>query len=376
MTPNDSTGSTGPARAVRVLYSCPRPPGEPGIGAVAEAQLRGLAAAGFEVTVYAPATGSAAPPGATATATLGRRVPRGLLGSPAAYAYHDARVAHALAARPYAYDIVHTWPRACLRTLRTAARVGVPGLRELSVPAPTPAGRDAAERAAAAWLLAPTDEAARALAGSEPEKTVRHAYGYDPAHVRPADGPRPADRPFTVVLAGGAGHDEGIRQALRAWREAGAPGRLLVHGDSRPSGTAPLFEVAGVSRADGDLAGLLRDADAVMLPGATGGTTTAALVTATLAAAARGCVPLVPDGHGAPVRHLLDGLVHPADDVETLAGHLRMLADDPGLLAKLSEAATAASTARTWEHAGDRLADVYRALRRVPAPLPGETASR
>jgi D-inositol-3-phosphate glycosyltransferase len=383
MAPNDSTESAGQARAVRVLYSCPRLPGDPGIGAVAGAQLRGLVAAGFEVTVYAAAITTPVP-GTVAVQTLAagsHRIPRRALGSPAVHAYHDARVAHALAARPYAYDIVHTWPRACLRTLRTAARVGVPGLRELdgpaSRPARAPASRDAAERAAAAWLLAPTDEAVRALAdsGADASKAVRHAYGYDPTHVRPTDGPRPTDRPFTVVLAGGGRPDDGLRQALRAWREAGAPGQLLVHGNlpaSHRKRIAPLFEVAGVIMAGaGDLADLLRGADAVVLPSTTGGTGTAVL-----AAAACGCVPLVPDGHGAPARHLIDGLVHPAGDVETLAGHLRMLADDPGLLAKLREAAIAAGAARTWERAGDRLADIYRALRRIPAPLPGETTIR
>lgn len=404
-----SESASAGTRPVRVLYSFPHTLGAAGIGIAALHQLRALVRAGFEVTLYATSLAAPVDGLTSAVETLvvgGRRVPHRAFGLVRnAYGFHDALVARALARRPYAFDVVHAWPRGCVRTLRTARRVGVPGLRELCSPHSATAceaaereaarvgmrlprrhaqrgtaghlAREDAEYRAAALLLAPSDHVVRTFVerGFAADQLVRHAYGFDPTRFFPADGAE-ADqrgpRPFTVVFAGRGEPNKGLHHALRAWRASGIEGRFLVCGTIMPAyraRIASLLALPGVAETGfvDDLGALLRGADVLVLPSVTEGSALVALE-----AAASGCVPLVSEASGYPGSHLVDGLTHQVGDVEELTGQLRQLADDRALLAKLRSAALTLSAGWTWEHAGQRLADIYRDVRRTPTPLPGD----
>lgn len=393
-------------RPIRVLYSFPHALGGSGIGIAALHQVRAAVAAGFEVTVYATSLAAPVDGAERVVETLvvrGRRVPHRAFGSVRkAYEFHDAVVARAITTRPYAFDLVHAWPRGCIRTLTAARRVGLPALRELCSPHSTTAcelaereaarlgmrlprrhahrgtaghlRREEAEYQAAGLLLAPSDHVVRTFTdrGYDPDRLVRHAYGFDPSRFFPATGERPGRRPFTAVFAGRGEPNKGLHHALRAWCAAGSPGRFYVCGTIMPAyraRIASLLASPGV-RETGfveDLGALLREADVLVLPSVTEGS---ALVT--MEAAACGCVPLISDACGSPVSHMVDGMVHPVGDVEELSSHLRLLAEDRSLLAKLRDGAVTASAGWTWEQAGVRLANIYRAARRVPDPLPGD----
>lgn len=405
-TANGLSDSYG-ARPVRVLYSFPHTLGAPGIGTTALHQVRALIAAGFEVTAYATSIAAPLPGVHRAVETLvvrGRRIPHRAFGSVRrAYAFHDALVARAVATRPYAFDAVHAWPRGCVRTLATARRVGIPGMRELCSPHSATAceaaereaarvgmhlprrhahrgtaghlRREDAEYRAASVLLAPSDQVVRTFVerGFAPDRMARHAYGYDPARFFPAADPdRPASRPFTAVFAGRGEPNKGLHHALRAWRASQVDGRFLVCGTIMPAyraRIASLLALPGVAETGfvDDLGRLLREADVLVLPSVTEGSALVALE-----AAASGCVPLVSDACGYPGSHLSDALVHRVGDVEELTGHLRLLAEDRALLTKLRAAAVDASASWTWDRAGARLAGIYRDVRRTPAALPGD----
>ncbi|WP_250283802.1 glycosyltransferase family 4 protein [Frankia sp. CiP1_Cm_nod2] len=404
ITTNDTAAATATAgeRPLRVLYSFPHTLGRPGISTTAFHQVRSMIDAGFAVTVYCTSLAGELDGAAEVVETMvarGRRIPHRAIGVRRAYGYHDRRTAHELATRPYAYDVVHTWPRGCIHTLRTARRIGLPGLREVCSPhsrsacglaeqeaaacgIQLPRGhahrgttghlrREDAEYDAASTLLCPSDYVVRTFAeyGADTGRLVRHAYGYDPARFFPTDLPRPADRPFTMVFAGRGEPNKGLHYALRAWRDAGAPGELLICGVIMPEYRASLGELLSLPgvRELGfvdDLGTLFRSADALVLPSVTEGS---ALVT--LEAAACGCVPVISDACGSPARHLVDGLVHQATDTATLAEHIRLLAEDPATLATLRQGCLDARNRHTWDAAGTRLAEVYRAAARPRPPL-------
>ncbi|ABW15885.1 glycosyl transferase group 1 [Parafrankia sp. EAN1pec] len=401
----DGNAEGGRAGSLRVLYSISHPLGRPGIATTALYQVRGLIAAGFQVTVYCTSLAIPVPATHRVVQTMvarGVRIPNRAVGVRRAYAYHDWCLARELARRPHTYDVVHAWPRGCVRTLRTARRIGLPAFREVCSPhsraAFDLAGREAAatgvrlprrhaqrgrswrlrleeaEYAAASWLLCPSDHVVRTFIehGVDAGRLVRHQYGFDPDRFRPALGPRPADRPFTVAFAGRGEPNKGLHYALRAWRDAGSPGTFLICGVIMPDYRARLGELLGLPGVRelgfvSDLDRVLRESDALVLPSVSEGS---ALVT--LEAAGSGCIPVVSDACGSPTRHLIDGLVHRATDTAELTRHLRLLAEEPTTRARLRAACIAGRDAHTWARAGERLAEIYQAaVRARPGGAPG-----
>ena len=103
-----------------------------------------------------------------------------------------------------------------------------------------------------------------------------------------------------------------------------------------------------------DPAALMRACDVMVLPSFEEGS---ALVT--YEGRACGCVLAISDHTGAPAENGVDALVHAAGDGAALTGHLRALADDPALLARLRTASLERARHLTWADAGRALADAY-----------------
>lgn len=393
-----------PTRALRVLYSFPHTLGKPGIATTALQQIRGLVAAGVEVTVVCTFA-AVEIPGVRLVETLriaGRRVPhRAFISTQRAYDYHDRVTARFLRRERDRVDLVHVWPRSCLRTLAAARAAGVPSVREVpsahTVSALREAGRAAAELglelpathsharnddvvrrelrefAATDLLLVPSTYARDTFLaeGVAAERLVRTRYGFDPALFTPRpDHGHTADRRFTALFLGRGEPNKGLHHALQAWLDSGAAaagGTFLIAGRVWP----PYGELLAAQLADpsvevlgfvDDTPALVAGADVLLLPSYTEGS---ALVT--YEALGTGCVPLVSVAAGAPVRDGVDGLVHEVGDVQTLTAHLAGLVKDPDELRRMRLAAIEGRDELTWTAAGRQLAEAYHSvLERAP----------
>ena len=98
---------------MRVLYSFPHKIGADRICYTAWQQVRGLASAGAQVTVFPGAVSRVLPEGITVRPTLARgrfRIPYKVLGRIGACVLHDRIVAGRLKRMAGEVDIVHCWP--------------------------------------------------------------------------------------------------------------------------------------------------------------------------------------------------------------------------------------------------------------------------
>lgn len=381
--------------ALRVLYSFPDTVGKPGIGSIAEAQVRGLVEQGADVTLVA--TSVPRPPAGvrdciTTLALLGRRIPHRAVGVRRAQRWHDGRAASVLARG--GFDLVHVWPHGALRTLQASRMLAVPSVREVPN-THTGHAYEVGERVArelglstaeghshtydserlaveeeeyrlADALLVPSAHALGTFTerGFPGERLLLHRYGCDPERFRPAPEPPGADpaRGLTAVFAGRCEPRKGLHIALEAWRRSGAGrrGRLVVVGEFvRGYGerlgdllTQPGVEVRGFTS---DLPATFREADVLLFPSLEEGT---ALVT--YEAQAAGLVPVVSDAAGARCDDGVHGLVHRAGDVGTLTEHLGRLDEDRELLLRLRRGALAHVGELTWDAAAVELLACYR----------------
>jgi glycosyltransferase involved in cell wall biosynthesis len=166
---------------------------------------------------------------------------------------------------------------------------------------------------------------------------------------------------FLFVARGEAA--KGLHHGLRAWRDAGAAesARLVLCGQIEPAFRerfGDLLAQPGVEERGfvADMAPLMRDADVLLLPSLNEGS---ALVT--FEAQASGCVLAVSDATGAPAEHDVHGLIHPAGDEAVLTEHVRALATDRALLARLRERVVAERERLSWDAAAGGLAAAYEA---------------
>ena len=379
---------------MRVLYSFPHSLDRAGIANVARNQVEALSALGAEVTVYCTSLGSLRfPADVRVVQTLQRfgvRMPHRVVGVQRAYGLHDALVAAHVARHGHEYDVVHAWPRACLRTLRSARDVGLVSFREAPSPHTESAMREAeaaaaavgislpkrhshalnarvlareeAEYRAANFVLVPSDYAKKTFLtrGFRPEHLMLHGYGCDTDDFRP---PVPETRrsgPLSAVFVGRGEPNKGLHVALAAWRRSDpAPGssfevcgrllpdyeRLLAEDLAQPSVRQIGFR--------SDVETVLRRADVLLLPS---WTEASALVT--LEAQASGCIPLVSEASGSPARHGVEGLVHRVGDVDALTGHLVAIAD-PEMRAEMRARCVASRPSLSWRASGERLLAAY-----------------
>lgn len=378
---------------MRVLYSFPHSLDRPGIALTARQQVLGLARLGVQVELFVTSIGALElPPGVTVHTTLsmgGLRLPHRAVGVQRAYDYHDAVVSGWLSRHGAGIDIVHAWPRGCLRTLTTARSLGIPGLRESPNPhtasvirqselAAADAGiglpaahshasnrnvlaKEREEYAAARAVLVPSDYARDEFLaeGFPAQSLLQHRYGCDLERF-PARTASREPRPFRAVFVGRGDPTKGLHVALEAWRIANlSNAEFLIAGALQPDFAAALADLLALPTVSAlgfvtDVSALLRSADVMLLPTWTEGS---ALVT--LEAEASGCVPMISTAAGALGDDGVDFLAHPIGDRAALAAQLVRLAGDPEQLATLSARGTARREFLSWDRAGEVLLERY-----------------
>lgn len=381
-------------KPVRVLYSFPHKLGAGRICYTAWQQVNGLAAAGANVLVFPGVLYRPSPANVVVQPTLARgrwRIPYKLLGTMRACALHDWIVARRLETMAGQIDVVHTWPLGALRTLRTAARLGIPAVLErpnahtrlayqvvqeectrLDVELPPdhehawkPAvlAREEEEYRQAQRLLCPSDFVMQTFLrhGFPRERLLHHEYGYDETMFYPPAAPRAAGRGLTVLFAGVCAVRKGLHYALEAWLRSPAhrEGAFLIAGDFLPAYARKLAyqlsdrSVRVLGNRD-DLPDLMRQSDVLVLPSIEEGF---GLVCAE--AMGCGCVPLVSDACTEICVHRQNALVHHVGDVEVLTRQLTMLHEDRNLLQRLREGCLRAAPQHTWTAAGRKLLQAY-----------------
>jgi glycosyltransferase involved in cell wall biosynthesis len=389
---------------MRILYSFPHAIGAPGIGTTAIQQVKGLIGRGQDVTVMAASihpNANALPHLAKTMVFAGVRVPHRVLGIDRTMALHDARVAAHLRRNPDAYEVVHSWPGATLRTSKIASEIGIPCLREVpnthtanamdvvgalcrELDVELPKGhshqldvdkirREEREYRQATFLLVPSDYVRSTFIsrGFSAEKLLRHQYGFDSEAFTPPSKPRRGR--LHAIFLGAVDPRKGMHIALEAWKRAGADRdcQLSIYGGVVDGYEAVLSRFLPMSKVQfegftEDAAAVLRGADILLLPSFEEGS---ALVT--YEAQGSGVVPLVSDATGALCEHGVSGLVHPAGDVQTLSEHIAQVRGDRRFLEKLRGGVLRNRASLTWEAAAERLEQCYETAR--TATMAGRT---
>jgi D-inositol-3-phosphate glycosyltransferase len=382
---------------VRVLYSFPHRVGAPGIGSIAEHQVRGLLGQGHTVSLYCMSVSCSLPGLRRLVRTLGvgrHRIPRRPFGFDRALAYHDWRVARASRVVAGEVDAIHCWGLGSVQTLAAARELGIHSFREVPnahtefayqraageaaklgvrmprghshIPNPRRLELERREFGLADTLLVPSDYVRDTFLerGFRREQLARHQYGFDPDRFPAPSTPEArVTRPLRACFVGHGEPRKGLHYALQAWFDSGVAttGRFVICGGFVPQyrkRLTPLLEHPSIETVgfQSDVGAVMRQADILMLPSLEEGS---ALVT--YEAQASGCVLLVSDAAGALCRHADEALVHRAGDVHTLTEHLRRVDADRDMLARLRATTLARRNQLTWSAAAARLDEIYRA---------------
>ena len=381
-------------KPIRVLYSFPHKLGSGRICYTAWEQVRGIAKAGAEVTVFPGVLHRAIPERVKVMPTLARgpiRIPYKLVGMVRACEIHDAIVARRLRRMAQKIDIVHAWPVGSLRTLETAKKLGIPTVLERPnantrfayevvrdecdrIGVPLPKGHEheyneeilkieEAEYAAASKLLCPSEFVVKTFVdkGFSRDKLLRHIYGYDQNRFYPNPTENGASRGLRVIFVGVCAVRKGLHFALEAWLNSGAQnkGQFLIAGGFIPAYEEKLKSMLSHPsvRALGhreDIPELMRNSDIMILPSIEEG-----FGLVCTEALGSGSVPLVSDACTDLCRHMENSLIHSVGDVPTLTEQLKMLDQDRNLLHKLRSGALASAPSCTWDQAGVQLLEAY-----------------
>lgn len=383
------------SQSIRVLYSFPHKLGADRICTTAWYQVNGLVQEGAEVLVCPGALSRPLPEGVTIKPTLAwgkLRIPYKILGSMRAFSLHDYIVSQRLEKLAGQIDIVHTWPLGALRTLKTAARLGIPTVLErpnahtrlayevvqkecerLGIVLPPDhehsykqdvLNKEEAEYELATRLLCPSDFVARSFLenGFAREKLARHQYGFDEQVYYPDPEPREEKAGLTMLFVGGCAPRKGVHYALEAWLKSTAchEGKFMIAGGFVPGYAEKLASMLShpsvhVLGHRTDVPELMRQSDILVLSSLEEGS---ALVTSE--ARGSGCVLLVSEAAGAICEHMENALVHRVGDVSTLTQHINLLQEDRKLLQRLRADSLRRVPEITWNAAGARLLEAYR----------------
>lgn len=290
-------------------------------------------------------------------------------------------------------DIIHTWPSSALRTIKMAARLGVPTVLERPnahtrfayevvhkecerLGVRLPSNHDHAhngevlrveeeEFRQADYLLCPSDFVVKSFLdrGFPPKKLLRHQYGYDERVYFPAE-PLESKRGLTILFVGECAVRKGVHFALQAWLQSSAclDGTFMIAGEFLPAYAEKLAPMllhpsVRVLGHRNDVPELMRESDVLVLPSIEEGS-----ALASYEARGCGCVLLVSDAAGAACHHMEDALVHRAGDVDTLTRQITLLHEDRALLQRLRAESLRSAPEFTWTAAGRRLLDVYNSV--------------
>ena len=383
-------------KPIRVLYSFPHKLGADRICYTAWQQVNGLAAAGAEVLAFPGVLHRRLPATVRVQPTLARgklRIPYKLLGTMRALALHDYIVARRVEKLVGQIDIIHTWPDAALRTLKTAARLEIPTVLErpnahtryayeavqreaqrLGVVLPPDneyaykmdvLEREEEEYRLADYLLCPSDFTIKTFVdrGFDRNKLLKHQYGYDEKSCTPdTDRPRKATQGLTMLFAGDCAVRKGVHFALEAWLQSDAhrDGTFLIAGGFLPAYAEKLAGMLShpsvrVLGHRNDVPELMRKSDLLVLPSIEEG-----FGLVCVEAMGSGCVPLVSEACTDVCKHMENALVHRIGDVNALAEQITMLNGNRALLETLRAGCLRTAPQLTWTAAGVKLLDIYR----------------
>lgn len=379
---------------MHVLYSFPHVLDRPGIAVTALNQILGMSRLGVKIILFCAYVGKAELPASVEVhetlAIGGQRIPHRALGVQRAYNLHDLLVARWLSAQAGRVDIVHAWPRGCVRTLRAARKAGIVALREspnphtasvmrasleasgnagVSLPAAhSHASNEAVlktelvEYSEATHVLVPSDYAHQEFIreGFPDHKMLQHRYGCDLSKFSERLAVPSVGAPLRVAFVGRGDPTKGLHIALRAWEQASlVDASLTIAGRMEPSyakSLERLLQLPGVNVAGfvSDIPSLLAKTDILLLPTWTEGS---ALVT--YEAQASGCIPMVSSASGAFGRPGTDFLVHQVGAVDELAAQLARASDDRAWLQRLSLECTRNRGKFSWDEAAVSLRNCY-----------------
>jgi glycosyltransferase involved in cell wall biosynthesis len=385
-------------KPLRVVYSFPHRLGTGRIADTAWYQAVGVGEAGADVTLLTVSNHKPLPDFIHEKLTLSRgklrAIPYRLVGALRIFAIHDYLVARHIDKHASSIDIVHSWPLGSVRTLKAAARHGIPTLLErpnahtrfayevvqkecarlgITMPPhhehaynPEVLEIEEEEYRLADKLLCPSDFVAKTFvdSGFPPEKLMRHQYGFDHKVYHPGSAQRQPQQGLTMLFVGGCAPRKGLHFALDAWLKSPAhtTGTFLIAGTFIPGYAEllssqlshPSVKILGERS---DVADLMRKSDVLVLSSIEEGS---ALVTSE--ARGSGCVLLVSEAAGAICRHMENALVHPVGAVDALAEHITLLAENRDLLEKLRAASLSTVHEITWKAAGERLLSIYKQM--------------
>jgi glycosyltransferase involved in cell wall biosynthesis len=309
-----------------------------------------------------------------------------------AFALHDYIVSRRIEKLAGQIDIIHLWPQGALRTLETAARLGIPTVLERPnahtrfayevvqkecerLGVDLPSGHEHAynedvlrieekEFQRAYRLLCPSEFVVQTFLdqGFVRDKLARHQYGFDNQLYYPDPEPRQERAGLTMLFVGGCAPRKGVHYALEAWLKSTAchKGKFMIAGGFIPGYAEkmstmlshPSVQVLGHRT---DIPQLMRQSDILVLSSIEEGS---ALVTSE--ARGSGCVLLVSVAAGAICEHMENALVHPVGDVSMLTQHINLLQDDRKFLQRLRATSLRLVPEVTWTVAGVKLLEVYR----------------
>jgi glycosyltransferase involved in cell wall biosynthesis len=381
-------------KKIRVLYSFPHKIGADRICYSAWHQVSGLAAAGADVLAMPGVVHKPLPETVKVRPTLAwgkARISYKMMGTMRACALHDYIVSKRLEKLAGQIDIVHTWPLGALRTLKMAAKLGIPAVLErpnahtrfayeatkrecerLGVALPPDhehafnadvLQREEEEYKEAYRLLCPSDFVVRTYIdmGFEREKLVRHFRGYDEKTFYPGKKQRSRERGLKMLFVGVCAVRKGLHFALEAWLKSPASkdGTFLIAGEFLPAYAeklAPMLAHPSVKALGhrNDVPDLMRDSDILVLPSIEEG-----FGKVCTEAIGCGCVPLVSDACTDLCRHMENALVHHVGDVDALTEQITMLYNNRELLDRLRNEALRSAPEMTWAAAGERLLQAY-----------------
>jgi glycosyltransferase involved in cell wall biosynthesis len=356
--------------------------------------VNSLASAGADVLVFPGVLHKPFPANVRVRPTLAwgkLRISYKLLGTMRACALHDYIVSRRIEKIAGQVDIIHTWMLGALKTLKTAARLGIPTVLErpnahtrfayevvqqecerLGVILPLNhehaykadvLAKEEKEYELTDYLLCPSEFVVKTFLdkGFKQNKLVRHIYGYDEKRFYPDSAAR-TERPLTMISVGVCAVRKGLHYALEAWLSSPASrsGTFLIAGEFLPDYkkklspmlSDPSVKVLGHRE---DVPELMRKSDILVLPSIEEG-----FGLVCTEAMGSGCVPLVSDACTDICRHMENALVHHVGDVKALSHHITLLHEDRVLLEKLRAAGLRTAPEVTWNAAGVKLLEAYR----------------